>query len=291
MIPRILHQMAPKDTTQWHPLWLPCQASMQQHFPDWHYQFWDDDDLGVLVRDHYPQYWDLYRSFPIHIMQIDFARFCLLHRHGGVYADLDIFCYKNFEEAMGPGVTVMGGHQGAEFVENSLMSSDAGNDFWLECMEESAERDRYVRKIYPEIYACIDPRYHWRKKTQGPMIDMVYFRPWLIFYITSNNLLATITRRHLDKVKIFPGPLFCNLEFSYHESFYTKHMHTGTWGREYRDCVGELGPDFIKRFGRDPSQIDFFRDYTDNQFHLEDSINTDKNSGSDLSLPDSKFQY
>ena len=93
MIPRIIHHIAPVNTAAWHPFWAHCRQSWIDAFPNHDHVLWNDsEDLDRIVRDHYPRYWNLYQSFPVHIMRIDFARLCILHRYGGIYADMDYYC-------------------------------------------------------------------------------------------------------------------------------------------------------------------------------------------------------
>ena len=100
-IPKIIHQIAPANKDDWHPLWLKCCQTWQKHFPDFDYKLWnDEDDIDKFVRDYYPQYYNIYLEFPLHIMRIDFARLFILHHYGGIYADMDVYCHSNFYEQL-----------------------------------------------------------------------------------------------------------------------------------------------------------------------------------------------
>ena len=55
-----------------------------------HYHLWDADEVESLVKQRYPQFWDLYCGVRYPIMRCDMARMCILHCYGGLYADLDI---------------------------------------------------------------------------------------------------------------------------------------------------------------------------------------------------------
>lgn len=291
MTPKILHQTGPTDRTSWHPLWIDCQESLQRHFPDWEYRFWNDEDIDRLVHDHYPQYWDLYQSFPIHIMQIDFVRWCILHRHGGLYVDLDIFCYQNFENFIGPRVTLIGNPLGNDPVENSLMASIPAHDYWLRCMKECRQRNDYTRRSYPQFYESIVPLHLDNIRYHQEHPDRSYLRPWLVFYITGTNLVATVARSMTSEIDLFPGHLFCNHELSYHPDFCTKHLHTGTWGRENIELISDLALDYSKKSGIDIKDFDLYHDYTKDRFLKEDVLDTEKNAGHEINTHSSRIIY
>jgi mannosyltransferase OCH1-like enzyme len=87
MVPRIIHQT-------WKSVDVPerfrgFQRSFQDLHPDWEYRLWDDVANERLIADHYPECLEYFRSDCPVILKIDLVRLAYLHRHGGVYADLD----------------------------------------------------------------------------------------------------------------------------------------------------------------------------------------------------------
>lgn len=92
-IPKIIHQTYINEDIPSH--WEESRKQWQKLHPDWKYMFWTDDDLEKLVKNHYPQYFDSYLGFKHNIMRVDFGRTLILHRHGGVYSDLDIVPVQN----------------------------------------------------------------------------------------------------------------------------------------------------------------------------------------------------
>ena len=135
MIPKIIHHIAPKDKSRWHPMWLRCYPTWQHHFPDFEHKMWSDEsDIDELVQDYYLQYWQLYQAFPAHINRLDFVRFCILHKFGGIYADMDMFCYKNFHAELTYDLHIVEAPYGEEFLESALMMSAPDHEFWITCM-------------------------------------------------------------------------------------------------------------------------------------------------------------
>ncbi|MGE0702631.1 MAG: glycosyltransferase family 32 protein, partial [Vicinamibacterales bacterium] len=92
MIPRIIHQTW--RTADVPPEWSRLAATWRNHHPDWELRLWTDADNERLVRDHYPELAAQYASCPYGIQRADFARYLILHRHGGVYVDLDMDCLR-----------------------------------------------------------------------------------------------------------------------------------------------------------------------------------------------------
>jgi len=59
---------------------------------DFAYCLWTDVELEPFVADEYPWLLSTYHDYPYHIQRCDAARYMILHRYGGTYADLDTVC-------------------------------------------------------------------------------------------------------------------------------------------------------------------------------------------------------
>jgi mannosyltransferase OCH1-like enzyme len=55
---------------------------------NYEYILWDADACNELIQE-YPDYVELYNSVRFSIMKVDIIRFIILHKYGGLYADLD----------------------------------------------------------------------------------------------------------------------------------------------------------------------------------------------------------
>jgi mannosyltransferase OCH1-like enzyme len=127
--------MGPSNLNNWHPIWKECQDSWKKNFSDFQYIFWDDNKIKSLVETNYPDILKYYTEFPYHIMRVDLSRFCILHSYGGIYADLDIYCYKNFYNDLVDNLYIVESwEEWGEKIQNSLMISDKNNNFWIKCM-------------------------------------------------------------------------------------------------------------------------------------------------------------
>ena len=131
-IPKIIHQTAPNLKERWHPIWKECQFSWKVNYPSPEYKYilWDDNDCRELVKNKLSKYIEMYDSFPHDIMRIDFSRYCILYEYGGIYADMDIFCYENFYNELNKACYIVESHAKNEIMQNCLMISTAKNFVW-----------------------------------------------------------------------------------------------------------------------------------------------------------------
>jgi mannosyltransferase OCH1-like enzyme len=142
MIPRILHQTW--KTADVPARWRPWRESWERHHAGWSRMFWTDEDNRALVATHYPWALAAYDAFPDHINRVDAIRFFLLHRYGGVYADLDFECLRPIDPLVERAEVLLGvepdvhvrenphlGEAGVtRIVCNAFMASTPGHPFW-----------------------------------------------------------------------------------------------------------------------------------------------------------------
>lgn len=201
MIPRIIHQT-------WKTADIPerfraCQASWREHHPDWTYILWTDADIEAFVTQHYPRLLGLFQSYPDHIQRVDAARYMILFKYGGIYADLDVFCRRSFDSLLTydvflPATKPLG-------VSNDLMGCAKGSPFFGYLLE----------RLEP---AC----QHWPR--------------WLVFrhfrvLLTTGSLFVTNGLRAApvgETIYILPGPLYGE---GSHPQAYVAHVPGGTWHR------------------------------------------------------------
>lgn len=140
-IPRIVHQTWKTDDI---PIeWRALAQSWRTILPEWEYRLWTDRDNRNLVAEHYPWFLGIFDAFPKNIMRADAARYLILHRYGGVYADLDYECLRRFDDLLAGRELVLGFepscHVSAWFRErgidqivgNAFLASIAGHPLWL----------------------------------------------------------------------------------------------------------------------------------------------------------------
>jgi hypothetical protein len=269
MIPKIINQTAPADSSKWHPLWHRCQQSWKENFPEFEYRLWTDDDINNLIKEHYPQYWGMYQQFPVHIMKIDFVRFAIMHHVGGIYADMDYYCYQNFYDDLSHPVYLVENPYGNDPIENSLMCSESGHDFWIHCMDMVVDRFNYVKHRKPDLLENI-------KIISSDRNYGLKLRPYLVFYIAGTNLIASAYRAKMNDpdVNTLSALYYNNCDISYDPSYRAKHIHTGLWGEENQQLTELLAKEYQALRNIPVQSYDFYHDYSNGNY-LKDSYTLD----------------
>lgn len=100
-VPRILHQTW--KTLNIPEAWREAQQSCIKHHKKtgYEYRLWTDEDSELLIATNYSWFLHTYMSYPYDIQRVDASRYFILHQHGGIYLDLDIFCLASLEALRG----------------------------------------------------------------------------------------------------------------------------------------------------------------------------------------------
>lgn len=106
MIPRLIHQLW--KTHQVPPTYQRWQASWKKLNPGFSYKLWTDRDIEQLVEVDFPAYKSLFHSYRHKICQVDLARYLILKKFGGVYADLDFECLRPLDDLLEARQLVLG---------------------------------------------------------------------------------------------------------------------------------------------------------------------------------------
>lgn len=102
VIPKIIHQTwKTQDVPEKYRTWV---RSWKEKNPDFTYKLYDNDESRLLVASSYPEFLELYDSLPTGVQKADLFRYLVIHKFGGVYADLDTECQV-------PIADVLKGHQ------------------------------------------------------------------------------------------------------------------------------------------------------------------------------------
>ncbi len=94
-IPKIIHQTWKSDK-------IPDQFKLINNkllelHPDYEYKLWTDNDNYKFIKNEYPFLLELYESYPKNIQKVDLVRYCILHKYGGIFLDLDFLIIRNFD--------------------------------------------------------------------------------------------------------------------------------------------------------------------------------------------------
>lgn len=99
-IPKIIHQIwggSKKLPTHLEIL----SKTWKRDYPDWQYEFWDDERINKFVLNNYPEYYEQFMSFPYDIQRWDSVRYFILDKIGGMYIDFDYESIMSIEPLIG----------------------------------------------------------------------------------------------------------------------------------------------------------------------------------------------
>lgn len=225
MIPKIIHQTAPKDKNEWHPIWQYCHNSWKKHFPDTEYIhiLWTDEDIDSFIEKKYPEYFNYYQNLPFHIMKLDFARYCFLYTYGGIYADMDMYCYMNFFKNLQQDCYLIESPHENEIVQNSLMISSVKNPFYMFCIQNTVESF---------VPFCSEINYN-------TISDSNMWCPYVLEN-TGPKLLSKIYLNYKNiSINLLPKEEYNAGINVYHKNIKTRHMMSGRWGKELMENLKE----------------------------------------------------
>lgn len=218
MIPKIIHHCGPAEESKWNPIWKPCYDSWFRHFPEGEYThiYWSNEAASDLVDKYYPEFKSVYDAFPVDVMRWDFSRYCIMHKYGGIYADMDLYCYKNFySEIESYDLVLAESINELYLVENCLMASIAESKFYYDCLETS--KKTYLSNVHLDVEYI----------KQIPQVYTSY-----ISNMTGLNLLSNVYKWYKsDDIKVgeFDFDLFQANYLYYSDELFTKHMCTDSW--------------------------------------------------------------
>ena len=115
--------------------------------PGWAYRLWGDTEVEELVRGSYPQLGNLFRSYRSVVQRADVARYMILHRHGGVYSDLDVIPVRSVEPLLGHAAVVP--QTDPWGVSNDLIMAGPGHPFLGEVLDRLPAASVWNSRLVP----------------------------------------------------------------------------------------------------------------------------------------------
>jgi inositol phosphorylceramide mannosyltransferase catalytic subunit len=93
-IPRNMHHVLLGPLSKDPPEdWLAARNSCVTLHPEWsHHYFWTDENAETFFEQHYPWFQTTWESYPSIVQRADALRYFVLHKFGGVFLDMDLFC-------------------------------------------------------------------------------------------------------------------------------------------------------------------------------------------------------
>jgi mannosyltransferase OCH1-like enzyme len=132
---------------------------------------WTDEENRRLIATNYSWFLPTYDAYPHGIQRADAVRYFILHRFGGVYADMDVQPVRSIED-MVRGVTAAVGATPNLGVTNAFMVSVANGSFFhfvASSLPAHASRWYHVTRHW-EILTSTGPTFLWKQLSQygGP---------------------------------------------------------------------------------------------------------------------------
>lgn len=81
-----------------HPLYVKNIQEFKRFNPNSGVMVWGEKEVNDLVQQQYPHLIEVWNRFPSKWYHIDFARYLILHTHGGIYIDMDMQCTRELPE-------------------------------------------------------------------------------------------------------------------------------------------------------------------------------------------------
>ena len=148
--------------------------------PSWTYISWNLERCKDLVRSFYSHHKEMYDKYPYQIQRCDVVRYFILHRYGGLYADMDYYCKCPWDNVLREYtndiylVETPNKISDETHVSNSLMYSKPGHVFWNKLfieLEQNQTAPIYYGKhvtimfttgpgILNRVYSMYKMRYH-----------------------------------------------------------------------------------------------------------------------------------
>lgn len=212
--------MAPKNKSLWHPFWEKCHETWKTHFLESEYEhiLWDDAKIDEFIENEFPEYIDFYYSLPFHIMQLDFARYCIIYKYGGIYVDMDFYCFKNFYNDLTKNTFFVESPSSKETIQNSLFGSKKNNKHILNIINESKKTFYYYEIINDQNHEKYND---YVLTLSGPILISKYYN--------------SLTKSNKNQIQILEQDKF-NPDFNKNEikdlNANCIHILTGTWGKD-----------------------------------------------------------
>jgi mannosyltransferase OCH1-like enzyme len=158
--------------------------------PKWSYICWNYDNCLSLMKYCFPEHLDMYKKYTYNVQRCDAVRYFILYRYGGLYADMDYYCNKPFDEAFAIYkndiylVETPNKFENEIHVSNSLMYSKPKHNFW--------------KSLFIELEINKETPYYY------------YSKHLIVMTTTGPNILNKVyhKNKHRFKLDYFPQKLF-----------------------------------------------------------------------------------
>ena len=116
---------------------------LQNKNPNYRIVLWREEDAEALLKKDFPRYFSAFLFLEPIIRRVDYIRFFILFKYGGIYLDMDYFALRSFDEYFTDypqykdSDIVLSKSCYGPWITNSIMMSRPGCKFWKFCYESS----------------------------------------------------------------------------------------------------------------------------------------------------------
>lgn len=186
--------------------------------PNWCHIEWSKDMCIALIKTLFPEHEEMFRQYTYEIQRCDAIRYFILYRYGGLYADMDYYCNRPWDEVLknysNDLYLVQTPNIKGEHVSNSLMYSKPNHQFW--------------KYLFLEL----------QKNSSCPIY---YTRHMTIMFTTGPGILNRVytARKHRCKLNFYPHRLFHpygigddKMTLTKNRDVYAIHLGRGSWEKK-----------------------------------------------------------
>ncbi len=88
-IPKIIHQIWSGVEEPLPDLFRKLSETWKEQYPEWRYEYWDNDRMNRFIKTFYPALWEAYNRYRYNVQRWDVIRYLILNTTGGLYVDFD----------------------------------------------------------------------------------------------------------------------------------------------------------------------------------------------------------
>lgn len=245
-VPKVIHQTWMNKNIPEHLMLM--QKSILQNNPEYEYKLWTDDDIDNFILENYPQLNNFYNSFEYTIQKIDFARLLIVYHFGGIYIDLDSYCYKNIDCILNKPISFVSTKKHKNFKEyynvilnNALIASEKNNLFLKEVINNII---LYKDPPNYKFYSSGNINYTKILKSAGPLMITETYMSYEFKSMVS--LLDNSFYYGVEKVNDKEEHIFELIKSYSDKDFHFIHIHESSWWKKNGKAVSP--PKNPKRF-------------------------------------------
>jgi hypothetical protein len=195
--------------------------------PDFEYLFFDDAQVDAFVDTQFPQYRQVFDSFPVRIQRYDFFRYLAIYRLGGFYFDMDVFLASSLSPLLELGCVF----PFEELTVNPFLRSEYGMDWEIGNYAFGAAAGHpFLHAIIENcVRAQIDG--NWTRAIMRP-IPRVFHEEFRVLNTTAPGLVSRTLAEYPDAAAqvtvLFPENI-CDPAYWHKFGGYGIHVMAGSW--------------------------------------------------------------